>query len=388
MFRLHLVLSGLLFFSLCKGQIQFKCGSYTGDGNATQAITGVGFSPNVLIIKCAGANAPVMVTSTMTAGNSKLMTSTTNSATVTTYMSSLNSDGFTVKNTVQTNTASTTYHYLAIKSSTGCKVGSYTGTGAAKTISGIGFQPEVLFIIPDFADATYTNEGIYMSMRGKPTETVKFSLGTPGTAGINTWGADGFTTSSGLSAVAAYTYHYVALNDDNSSFDYGSYTNPGTAVDNTNITIAFQPVFVLDIDDTANNNPIARFNDESGDASMQMTANGETTNKIQAFNSSPVGFQIGTHANVQAPNSVNYYFAFGTSVLPVELVDFTAEIVDSKVELEWLTASEINSENFSVMRSSDGKNFEKIADLSAAGNSSSFIHYYYTDENPNSGYNY
>ena len=76
------------------------------------------------------------------------------------------------------------------------------------------------------------------------------------------------------------------------------------------------------------------------------------------------------------------------SALPVDLVSFTARKQGSTSKLEWATTSEINSERYDIMRSIDGRNYEAIGKVSAAGNSSSREEYEYIDESPSLGVNY
>jgi autotransporter-associated beta strand protein len=77
-----------------------------------------------------------------------------------------------------------------------------------------------------------------------------------------------------------------------------------------------------------------------------------------------------------------------TSTLPVKLVSFAAEEKNGVAHLNWITASEINSEYFEVLRSSDGINFESVGKVDAAGNSNDFIQYSFMDESPLQGQNY
>jgi surface protein len=84
-------------------------------------------------------------------------------------------------------------------------------------------------------------------------------------------------------------------------------------------------------------------------------------------------------------------FTFGdspSSPLPVELLDFTAEIKNRTVDLTWQTASEHNNDFFTVERSSDGFNFELIAYVDGAGNSTSLLSYATQDANPFVGVSY
>ena len=59
-----------------------------------------------------------------------------------------------------------------------------------------------------------------------------------------------------------------------------------------------------------------------------------------------------------------------------------------KQQLEWVTATEINNDFFTLERSQDGKSFEEIGKVKGAGNSSQILNYNFTDEHPNSGVSY
>ena len=74
--------------------------------------------------------------------------------------------------------------------------------------------------------------------------------------------------------------------------------------------------------------------------------------------------------------------------LPVEWLDFFGKAERNHIELYWATASETNSESFILQRSNDGRLFEDINQLPAAGNSLSIQSYNYQDLQPNNGWNY
>jgi len=77
------------------------------------------------------------------------------------------------------------------------------------------------------------------------------------------------------------------------------------------------------------------------------------------------------------------------SVLPVELLSFTGEATSAGNLLKWETASEQNNDRFELERSSSaGSDFEKIATISGAGNSSSRLTYQSLDERPSVGTNF
>ncbi len=68
--------------------------------------------------------------------------------------------------------------------------------------------------------------------------------------------------------------------------------------------------------------------------------------------------------------------------LPVELVSFTAEIVEEGVLLNWTTASELNNDFFTVQRSNNGSEFESLYTIEGAGTKPTTSHYQYVDKNP------
>lgn len=72
---------------------------------------------------------------------------------------------------------------------------------------------------------------------------------------------------------------------------------------------------------------------------------------------------------------------------PVEWLDFKADLINDRVELEWLTASEQNNAFFEIQRS-NGTNFRVLGSKAGAGNSTEVNSYTYTDDSPNLGTNY
>lgn len=74
--------------------------------------------------------------------------------------------------------------------------------------------------------------------------------------------------------------------------------------------------------------------------------------------------------------------------VPVKLSSFTAEKVNTTTLLQWSTATEINSKNFEVQRSADGKEFKTIGVVQAKGNSTNQTNYSFTDAVPINGINY
>lgn len=77
--------------------------------------------------------------------------------------------------------------------------------------------------------------------------------------------------------------------------------------------------------------------------------------------------------------------SFGTTnqsitLLPVELLYFRGEAQDNGNILYWATASEVDNSHFEILRSLDGKNFNKITTVPARGGSDQTTEYKYTDK--------
>jgi len=74
--------------------------------------------------------------------------------------------------------------------------------------------------------------------------------------------------------------------------------------------------------------------------------------------------------------------------LPVKLISFSGRLNGTKVDLNWVTANELNTKQFEVERSGDGQNFSKIATVNARGNSNTPTSYDLVDPTPLQGVNY
>ncbi|MTI39977.1 T9SS type A sorting domain-containing protein [Fulvivirga lutimaris] len=80
--------------------------------------------------------------------------------------------------------------------------------------------------------------------------------------------------------------------------------------------------------------------------------------------------------------------ACGSAALPIELLSFIGTELKGKVSLKWSTGSEVNNDYFTIERSSDGLNYQSIATIGGAGNSSEALEYQYVDKDPLFGRSY
>jgi hypothetical protein len=83
-----------------------------------------------------------------------------------------------------------------------------------------------------------------------------------------------------------------------------------------------------------------------------------------------------------AGGSFSYQRTTALVPTPVKLIEFAATKKNNQLFLSWQTASEENTNFFSIERSSDGKQFTAIGNVKASGNSHSVINYSYTDDAP------
>jgi len=74
--------------------------------------------------------------------------------------------------------------------------------------------------------------------------------------------------------------------------------------------------------------------------------------------------------------------------LPVKLISFEGSRAGTTNLLTWATSSEENNNYFQIERSSDGKNFSSIGQVSGEGTTSMQHSYKYTDNSPVNGTNY
>ncbi len=75
-------------------------------------------------------------------------------------------------------------------------------------------------------------------------------------------------------------------------------------------------------------------------------------------------------------------------VLPIELIDFTAEYKNRIVKLNWVTASELNNDYYTVERSKDGITFENIVKIKGKGTTQALSNYETEDRKPLEGISY
>lgn len=83
------------------------------------------------------------------------------------------------------------------------------------------------------------------------------------------------------------------------------------------------------------------------------------------------------------------YYTLGsieTGALPITLISFEAAAdKDNQVKLDWVSASETNNAFYTIENSTDGVNFNTVANVDGAGNSDAVLFYSYIDKKPVNG---
>lgn len=71
--------------------------------------------------------------------------------------------------------------------------------------------------------------------------------------------------------------------------------------------------------------------------------------------------------------------------MPIELLLFTAKVVDQTVVLRWITSSETNNKYFNIEKTTDGKTYAVLVEIPGAGNSNQQLVYDFVDNYPSNG---
>ncbi|NOS92012.1 MAG: T9SS type A sorting domain-containing protein [Cyclobacteriaceae bacterium] len=110
-------------------------------------------------------------------------------------------------------------------------------------------------------------------------------------------------------------------------------------------------------------------------------------------NTSSPTFPMVERTGLTATDLANIIFYVGSvdltsSPLPVELISFSGEAESSLVNLHWQTRSELNSDYFTVYRSSNGKDFVRVGTIKGQGTTKLTTNYELQDKSPLKGINY
>lgn len=359
-------------------------GSYLGNGETDRDLIGLGYDADFLIIRPANTSNAVIASSTMPAGKVKLGEGST--ALQTGYLE-LITDGFTVSDNAAVNADGVIYHFLAFEQGSELTVGSYTGNGGVNNVTGVGFQPSVVFLMGDhgtFGEPGGTGDFFAMDMATRTGQGVR-SSGDERRI-VSSYTADGYVVGDQAN-LTGQTYHYAAFGE---TVNQKEDTYTGDGVDGREVVVDtdFSPDIVF-ISRSSTTPWFFKTPSMAGDNSYGFGTSGASTTSILGLTTD--GFTLGVNGDVNNNTSSHSYFAMKgiqSVVLPVDLVSFKARLSEYVSYISWETASEVNSSHFFVQKSADGINFENIGRVEAAGNSGLLLTYAFDDLNPFPGNNY
>jgi uncharacterized repeat protein (TIGR01451 family) len=278
-------------------------GSYTGDGLPDRTVTGVGFRPDVVIIKGDIDEATVVKTSSMFGGTSKQLG--TSAPSILNGILTLDADGFTLDSGDQVNGLDAEYYWVAFRSAPGMlAVGSYVGDGAPdRDITGLGFQPGYTIVMSEAAEQAVQR---FPDQVGDASRTFDNSNET--TNLIKAVLPDGFRVGNEVGVNQNLTIiHYVAWKAQPGIIAGGSYT--GDEEDSRAITGAgFQPEFLILSHKWDSYETVERFAPNTGDESFRVGMGAAESDHIQNFLAD--GFEVGKHIGVNEDAMPFYYVAF------------------------------------------------------------------------------
>ncbi len=360
---------------LSYSQLVFS-GSYAGNSTDDRSITGIGFTPDVVILKGSNNRESIIYTANMGSNTCKRMNG---GAYVADGIQNIVSDGFEVGTLADVNVTGNTYYYTAfLNQANNFTSGTYTGNGVDNRAISIGFQPDFIYLISS------GSEIIHFATKDMTSGDCCIINGNCALTGIiKSITTSGFTVGTATTSnSASRTYYWVAGKSTSNAICVGTYT--GNATDDRDINLCGWAPDFLWIKANANRRSVWRNSVIAGDNTFPINGANPVTNRIQALNAT--GFQAGTNNEVNTNTTTYYYVAFGdvSSPLSVELKDFSVVLINGLVNSEWVIASELNVKAYELERSINGVDFQPIGHLPAR-NAGGLQSYSFIDTRPLSG---
>lgn len=293
--------------------LYIKTGEYTGNGAYNRSITGVGFTPKlVIIIRTTAGQGALTMASNPADTSYDMQNSSSGNANM---IQALQSDGFKIGDDAKVNSNTANYKYLCVGGdSTDITTGSYTGdSNDNRSITGVGFQPALVIV-----KGTNNDQIVFHSSgMGNSTDLSQDFLSNGNyTNAIQALEADGFQVGTGGTVnTSATTYYWVAIKANSALLASGTYT--GNGADNRSITgLGFDPSYVWT--KRYYSRSVHRNTTYVGDASTSIgSGGGSAANQIQSFVTD--GFEIGTDGQVNS-NTLTYYWVAFKNNTPVTFI--------------------------------------------------------------------
>jgi len=303
-------------------------GTYIGSEVSGRMISGLGFRPDIVILKCDEDYPTILATSTMPAGQSKYMS--WNTSLQGSNITSLDVDGFTVSSSDYVNKADKRFDWVALSAEAGVlEVGTYVGNGADNVTIVVGWAPDYAVVIP-----SHTAQSLQKSENMANDVCLPFDNEGPLNNHIQRLAPSGFTIGNDAAVnQIGVVYHYIVWKSTPGRFAVGSYLGNGS--DNRLISgLGFKPSWVgaksLSAEDGTH---LPRSLDGTGE-SLYFDHKKNDANRIQSLESD--GFVVGSDKDINQSGVMAFWAAIGSSsdLTVVKTVDRDTAFVGDTVIFE------------------------------------------------------
>ncbi len=206
------------------GATDFAVGTYAGNGIDNRSIGGIGFQPTIVMVQREGASTAAWRVAENAGDDSLVFLAQVNQ---TDEIQALEADGFQVGQSNRVNNGASNYHWAAWKDATGfIETGTYTGDGNDLRDIAVGFQPTVVLVKGDLAEAGYVytdtmaaddsspwTQGALVANHIQALEATNFEVGTadPVNKNLDTFYWAALNTGTTSTGVPAHMMHYMRM---------------------------------------------------------------------------------------------------------------------------------------------------------------------------------
>lgn len=262
--------------------------TYTGNGTS-QSLSGLGFTPIAIILKRRGVVGALNGCAKTTSMPSTDSIPLAAAGVLTTGITSLDADGFSVGSNVRANQSGALYFALCFgvgSDNAFLRVGTYTGDGAASQaiVIASGYKPDYLLIIGN-------TENCWRSIDMTGDEAIIWKNSTKKTGLVLSMDANGFTVGSdGATNTGAQVYHFIAWKRASLALDdvfrTGTYVGTGA---NLAVDPGLTPAWFLAAHRVAGFDAFQRFSTYPANTSTGWGSTTDTTFGVRDFTSVEVG---------------------------------------------------------------------------------------------------
>ncbi len=278
-----------------------RSGTYTGDGSSSFSVTGIGFQPDVVIVKAENNKRSIIRTSDMPDGLSKKLDD--NRALENDRIESFQADGFTVGTHDEVNDDGVLYYWVAMKAEDGkLDVGTYVGNGnSLRTVSVQNMYPRSSLIMPAENDLS-----VYHANEMEAYETYGFDGSGRIDSAIGWHFFNSITVGNSKSVNEdGKDYYFIAWKEMPDEIQSGTFFGNGNDV-TTFADLDMDPEYMMIFNDNYAL-PIHRPQSLTGDASLFFIGSPVQNNLIQSMDGGEL--VLGDDDSVNEEDTQYFWFA-------------------------------------------------------------------------------